>query len=76
MDMKEFGMNRVLEPKGAVATTAWKLDNQQETVPKEIRVRLEMVHLEWGNFNQICSYCGYDETRIKARIMQIINERG
>ncbi|MDD7601430.1 MAG: sigma 54-interacting transcriptional regulator [Firmicutes bacterium] len=76
MDMKEFGMNRVLEPKGAVPTTAWKLDNQQETGPKEIRVRLEMVHLEWGNFNQICSYCGYDETRIKARIMQIINERG
>ncbi|MGN0712787.1 MAG: sigma-54 interaction domain-containing protein, partial [Anaerovoracaceae bacterium] len=67
---------RVMEPKGAVPATAWKLDNRRQIGPKEIRIRLEKVHIEWDNFNQICSYCGYDETRIKARIMQIIEERG
>lgn len=76
MEMKDFGVSRVKEPKGAVPATAWKLDNERQTGPKEIRVRLEMVHIEWDNFNQICSYCGYDEMRIKARIMQIIEERG
>ena len=74
--MKDFGVSRVMEPKGAVPATAWKLDNQRQISPKEIRIRLEKVHIEWDNFNQICSHCGYDEMRIKARIMQIIEERG
>lgn len=74
--MKDFGVSRVMEPKGAVPATAWKLDNQRQISPKEIRIRLETVHIEWDNFNQICSHCGYDEMRIKARIMQIIEERG
>ncbi|MGN1414899.1 MAG: sigma 54-interacting transcriptional regulator [Anaerovoracaceae bacterium] len=74
--MKDFGVSRVMEPKGAVPATAWKLDNQRQIGPKEIRIRLEKVHIEWDNFNQICSHCGYDEMRIKARIMQIIEERG
>ncbi|MDD6814874.1 MAG: sigma 54-interacting transcriptional regulator [Firmicutes bacterium] len=74
--MKDFGVSRVMEPKGAVPATAWKLNNQRQIGPKEIRIRLETVHIEWDNFNQICSHCGYDEMRIKARIMQIIEERG
>lgn len=74
--MKDFGVSRVMEPKGAVPATAWRLNNQWQIGPKEIRIRLETVHIEWDNFNQICSHCGYDEMRIKARIMQIIEERG
>ena len=74
--MKHFGVKRVLEPKGAIPVTAWKIDNTGTVGQGEIRVRLETLHIEWDNFCQICSYCGYDDTRIKARIMQIVEQRG
>lgn len=76
MKEKSFGVNRVLEPKGVIPVTAWKIDNTKAIGPGEIRVNLETLHIEWDNFNQICSHCGYDTTRIKARMMQIIEERG
>lgn len=74
--MKRFGANRVMEPKGVTPVMAWKLDNDRKVRAGEIRVSLETVHIEWDNFNQICSYCSYDEVRIKARIMQIVQQRG
>lgn len=74
--MKNFGVKRVMEPKGTVPVTAWRVDNSKELKESEIRINLEMLHVEWDNFNQLCSHCGYDETRIKARIIQIVNERG
>lgn len=76
MTIKDFGTSRVMEPKGVVPVTAWKMNNSKAIGPKEVRIRLEMVHVEWDSFSQICSHCGYDTTRIKARIMQIIEERG
>lgn len=74
--MKRFGANRVMEPKGVTPVMAWKLDDDRKVRAGEIRVSLETVHIEWDNFNQICSYCSYDEVRIKARIMQIVQQRG
>ncbi|MBR4862338.1 MAG: sigma 54-interacting transcriptional regulator [Firmicutes bacterium] len=76
MIMKRFGVSRVLEPKGTIPAAAWKIDNSRNLGKGEIRIQLEMLHIEWDNFCQICSHCGYDETRIKARIMQIIQQRG
>ena len=76
MIMKRFGVSRVLEPKGTIPAAAWKIDNSRELGKGEIRIRLEMLHVEWDNFCQICSHCGYDDTRVKARIMQIIQQRG
>lgn len=74
--MKRFGANRVIEPKGVTPVMAWKLDNDRKVRAGEIRVSLETVHIEWDNFNQICSYCSNNEDRIKARIMQIVQQRG
>ena len=76
MKGKRCGVSRVLEPKGVLPVTAWKIDNSGTVRSGEIRIRLERVHIEWDNFNQICSHCGYDTTKIKARIMQIIGQRG
>lgn len=74
--MKRFGANRVIEPKGVTPVMAWKLDNDRKVRAGEICVSLETVHIEWDNFNQICNYCSNDEDRIKARIMQIVQQRG
>ncbi|MGN0658886.1 MAG: sigma-54 interaction domain-containing protein [Emergencia sp.] len=73
---KYFGLDRVLEPKGMVPATAWKIDNSRPLRSLEARVSLERIHLEWDNFQQICQSCGFDESRIKAKIFDIIEKRG
>ena len=75
--MKYFGIQRVIEPVGAIPPTAWRLDNSREVRPGEYAVlAVEVIKLEGDNFNQICSDCQYNESRIKERILTIINKRG
>ena len=73
---KNYGVDRVLEPKGVAPAAAWKLDNDGTVRSKEIRVKLERLHLEWDNFQQISNSCGFDEDKIKAKIMDIVAKRG
>lgn len=73
---KDFGAGRVLEPKGVVPATAWKLDNSMEISETEALIRLEKINVEWDSFQQICSSCGFNENRIRAKIMDIIEKRG
>lgn len=74
--MKGFGLDRVVEPKGSIPVTAWKLDNSPELKSKEMKLSIDLIDFERGGFNQICSICDYDVNRIKERIMKIVNERG
>lgn len=71
-----FGISRVIEPKGSVPVTAWKIDNSSKINENEIRVNIRLVHLEKSSFDQICYQCGYDEERIKENIFDIIHKRG
>lgn len=73
---KNFGIDRVLEPKGIMPVAAWKIDNDAMLRSKEARVNLELIHLEWDNFQQICSSCGFDDIKIKAKIMDLVEKRG
>ena len=74
--MKNFGVNRVIEPKGTVPVTAWKLNNKKQITADEVRIAVEKIHVEWDSFQQICTSCAYDEQRIKARILDIVDKRG
>ncbi|HWQ79671.1 MAG TPA: sigma 54-interacting transcriptional regulator, partial [Anaerovoracaceae bacterium] len=71
-----FGLSRVIEPKSSVPVTAWKIDNSREIKPEECRVSLKLIHLERDCFQQLCNECGYDDTKITARIFDLINRRG
>lgn len=71
-----FGIHRVLEPKGAVPVTAWKMDNSRDLDPREARLAIERIHLEKSGFEQICSQCEYDESKMIQRIKDIIEKRG
>lgn len=73
---KYFGLDRVMEPKGLIPATAWKLDNDRRLRSGEARVKLERIHLEWDNFQQICSSCGFDEDKIRVKIFDLIEKRG
>lgn len=71
-----FGLSRVIEPKNSVPVTAWKLDNGRGIGPEECRVALKLIHVERDSFQQICNESGFDETKIIARILDVINRRG
>lgn len=71
-----YGLNRVLEPKGVVPATAWKIDNSRTLQSREARVRLERIHLEWDSFQQICTSSGYDEHKIRSKILDLAEKRG
>lgn len=73
---ENYGIDRVLEPKGVVPVAAWKIDNDREVRSKEARINLELVHLEWDSFQQICNSCGFDEDKIKAKIIDVVEKRG
>ncbi len=76
MTEKNYGLGRVLEPKGMVPAAAWKIDNGRELGERELRVELERIQLEWDSFQQICSSCSYDEERVRLKIADIIEKRG
>ena len=71
-----FGLSRVIEPQSSVPVTAWKLDNSREIKPEECRVALKLIHLEKDCFQQICNEYRGDETKITARIFDLVNRRG
>jgi transcriptional regulator with PAS, ATPase and Fis domain len=73
---KIFGLDRVLEPTGVFPPVAWKIDNDSRLRKGEARVTLELIHLEWDSFQQICSSCGYEDDKIKAKIIDIVEKRG
>lgn len=74
--MRYFGMDRVVEPVGAIPSTAWKLNNDSNVGPGEIRVALSVIKLEDSNFDQICSTANYVDSKVKNRIIEIIDKRG
>ena len=74
--MNNFGINRVIEPENTVPVTAWKLDNSRKITPDEIRISIDRIHVEWDSFQQICTSCGYDDSKVRARILDIIDKRG
>ena len=74
--MKYFGIDRVIEPLGAIPSTAWKIDNSRELSPGEIRVSLDMIKIEESNFAQLVSVANYVDSKMKRRIMDIVNIRG
>lgn len=71
-----YGLSRVIEPVGSVPVIAWKLDNSRDIRPGEARVALEKLLIEKSAFQQICNQCSYDESKMKAQIMDIVHKRG
>ncbi len=73
---KQYGIDRVLEPSHVLPTPAWKLDNDINVRPNEVKIRIKRIQLEETSFRQICVEANYDEKRIKRTILDIIKKRG
>lgn len=76
MNESDYGIRRVLEPKHALPTSAWKLDNTRAIYPEEMRIDVKRVHIECTSFKEICLEANNNEERIKQRIMDIVIRRG
>lgn len=74
--MKGFGEKRVLEPRDTFPVSAWRLDNDPHIKADEMKISVERIKLEEGNFRQLCNSCDYDSEKIKERILNIIDRRG
>lgn len=72
----QFGLNRVLEPKHVLSTSAWKVDNNRGIYPNEIRISLRKLHIENTSFKQICIEADNHPQKIKDMIMDIVIRRG
>ena len=72
----KYGTSRVLEPKHVLPTSAWKLDNNRNIYPDEVRISLKRVHLEGTSFKQISTEANGNEDKIRQRIIDIVIRRG
>ncbi len=72
----QYGIERVLEPKNVFPTSAWKLDNNRNIRPNEMRINLHKIHIESTSFKQICLEANGDENSIKQKIIDIVIKRG
>jgi hypothetical protein len=73
---ESFGIDRVIKPVGTVPVTAWKLDATRELKPDEARIKLKYFQMERDNYQQIASSCNYENDKMKAKIMDLVEKRG
>ena len=71
-----YGINRVLEPKHVLPTSAWQLDNNHNIFPDEIRIDIRRIHIEGTSFKEICLEANDNDQKIKQKIMDIVIRRG
>lgn len=72
----KYGVDRVLEPKYVLSTSAWRVDNSREINPNEIRLSIKRLHIQGTSFKQICIEANNDPDRIKEKIQDIVIRRG
>lgn len=74
--MKNFGAERVIEPKGSLPVTAWKIDNSRELRSKEIRIAIDYITVERDSMCQICCICEHNDEKMKQKFLKFVKERG
>ena len=69
-------MERVIEPKNVLPTSAWQLDNSRYLLDGEMRIDVKRIHIESTSFKELCLEGGDSDDRIKQKIMDIVIRRG
>jgi L-erythro-3,5-diaminohexanoate dehydrogenase len=71
-----LGVHRVLEPRGSLPQSAWKLDNTPVAQAGETLVDVHALHSDSASFTQIASACQRDTQRMREHIGAIVAQRG
>ena len=71
-----YGTHRVLEPEGTLPQPAWKIDNTMEIYDNEILIDVQTLNIDSASFTQIEQEAEGDVEKIKAKMKEIIGDRG
>ena len=72
----KYGSHRVLEPLGVLTQAAQKIDNDMEIYDNEILIDVISLNIDSASFTQIEEEAHKDVEKIKAKILEIVAERG
>lgn len=72
----QYGIHRVIEPKGVLPQPAWKIDNIMELHDDEALIAVKTISINSSSFRQICTQCENDIEKIKETILKIVDLRG
>lgn len=72
----KYGTHRVIEPKGVLPQPALKIDNDMEIYDNEILIDVQALNIDSASFTQIEEEAGHDVEKIKAKILEIVNQKG
>ena len=71
-----YGLHRVIEPEGTLPQPARKIDNTMEIYDNEVLIDVRTLNIDSASFTQLKKESGGDKEKIKAKILEIVNERG
>lgn len=72
----KYGTHRVIEPAGILPQPAIKICNDMELFSNEILIDVIALNIDSASFTQIEEEAGHDIEKIKAKIKEIVAERG
>lgn len=72
----KYGTHRVIEPKGVLPQPAKKINNDMTIYDNEILIDVQALNIDSASFTQIEEEAGHDVEKIKAKILEIVGERG
>jgi L-erythro-3,5-diaminohexanoate dehydrogenase len=72
----KYGTHRVIVPQGVLPQTATIISNNMEIYDNEIRVDVQALNVDSASFTQIEEEANHDVEKIKAKILEIVADRG
>ena len=72
----KFGTHRVIEPKGTLPQPALKISNDMTIFDNEILINVDYLNIDSASFTQLKNDAGGEVEKIKAKILEIVQERG
>ena len=72
----KYGTHRVIEPAGVLPQPAKKISNDMEIFSNEILIDVIALNIDSASFTQIAEEAGHDVEKIKAKIKEIVAEKG
>ena len=72
----KYGTHRVIEPQGVLPQTATKIDNDMNIYSNEMLIEVQSLNIDSASFTQIKTEAGGDVEKIKAKILEIVGQKG
>jgi L-erythro-3,5-diaminohexanoate dehydrogenase len=76
MKLSDFGIHRVIEPKGVLPQAAYKLDPTPICYDNELLIDVDILNIDSASFFQIKTACNQNPEKMKQMIIDIVSKQG